>query len=160
MIVLISQQLFMVAFVGLLAVGIVAARAGQIVEDAGDLVCVVDTWDEKKLGYGHKMAEAASRCVIIPDDATAAKATEDCKVQYEYLPDGSWTGKGTCTDTYAGGDKAYLTREEGSHLKEYKYTKTGGTGKYQGVSGSGTYTHEKLTDTLSAGRYQGRLLLK
>ena len=30
--------------------------------------------------------------------------------------------------------------EEGSHLKEYTYKNTGGTGKYEGASGGGTYT--------------------
>ena len=36
-----------------------------------------------------------------------------------------------------------ITWEEGSHLnKEYTYEATGGTGKYQGVKGSGTYVRE------------------
>ena len=42
--------------------------------------------------------------------------------------------------------------EEGSHLKEYTYKNTGGTGKYAGASGGGTYTLEELTDTLMGGR--------
>jgi hypothetical protein len=52
-----------------------------------------------------------------------------------------------------------LTWEEGSHLKEYTYTKTGGTGKYQGVKGGGTYMYQSLTDTLSGGRYKGTIQL-
>jgi hypothetical protein len=75
------------------------------------------------------------------------------------MPDGSWKGAGTCTDIYKGGDKIFLTWEEGSHLKEYVYTKTGGTGRYQGVKGSGTYTYETLTDTLVAGRLKGKIEL-
>ena len=49
--------------------------------------------------------------------------------------------------------------EEGSHLKEYSYKITGGTGKYQGASGGGTYFYESLTDTLSGGRYNGKIEL-
>ena len=49
--------------------------------------------------------------------------------------------------------------EEGSHLKEYPYKITGGTGKYQGASGGGTYIYENLTDTLAGGRYKGQIVL-
>ena len=74
------------------------------------------------------------------------------------MPDGSWKGNGTCTDNYKGG-KVYESWEEGSHLKEYKFKYTGGTGKYEGASGGGTYMYEKLTDTLFGGRYKGQLVL-
>jgi hypothetical protein len=36
---------------------------------------------------------------------------------------------------------------------------TGGTGKYDGVSGGGTYTLDGLTDTLFGGKYKGQLIL-
>ena len=49
--------------------------------------------------------------------------------------------------------------EEGSHLKEYMYKYTGGTGKYQGASGGGTYMYDNITDTLSGGKYKGQLVL-
>ena len=48
--------------------------------------------------------------------------------------------------------------EEGSHLKEYTYKITGGTGKYQGASGGGTYLYENLTDTLAGGRFNGQIV--
>ena len=35
----------------------------------------------------------------------------------------------------------------------------GGTGKYQGASGGGTYINENLTDTLSGGTYKGTIVL-
>jgi len=37
----------------------------------------------------------------------------------------------------------YEAFEEGSHLKEYSYKITGGTGKYEAASGGGTYTLER-----------------
>ncbi len=75
------------------------------------------------------------------------------------MPDGSWKATGSCTNSYKGGDKSYETYEEGSHLKEYTYKKTGGTGKFEGVSGGGTYMYDGLTDTIFGGRYQGKLVL-
>ena len=75
------------------------------------------------------------------------------------MPDGSWKGAGTCTNSFKGGDKSYETYEEGSQLKEYTYKITGGTGKYNGASGGGTYMYENLTDTLLGGKYKGKLEL-
>jgi hypothetical protein len=75
------------------------------------------------------------------------------------MPDESWKATGTCTRTHKGGDKTYDSWEEGSDLKEYPYKVTGGTGKYQGASGSGTYIYENLTDTLSGGTYKGTIQL-
>ena len=60
---------------------------------------------------------------------------------------------------YKDGDKLYQSFEEGSHLKEYIYKWTGGTGKYEGASGGGTYMYESLTDTLSGGRFKGKIIL-
>jgi hypothetical protein len=75
------------------------------------------------------------------------------------MPDKTWKGSGTCNLTFKGGDKLYESWEEGSHLKEYTFKITGGTGKYQGASGGGTYTYENLTDTLQGGRYKSTLQL-
>jgi hypothetical protein len=65
--------------------------------------------------------------------STEPKYTMVCVGKYEYMPDGSWTGAWTCTDTFKSGDTKIESWEEGSHLKEYKYKYTGGTGKYQGA---------------------------
>ena len=102
----------------LLLLGSGAAKAGQTINDAGTMACVTDKWDEKEQEKGHKLVDAAMRCVLIPDDSAAPKVTEDCAGKYEYMPDGSWKATGTCTDNYPGGDKISLTWEEGSHLKE------------------------------------------
>ena len=86
-------------------------------------------------------------------------ATDDCAGNYEYMPDGRWKGAGTCTVNFKGGDKLSETWEEGSHLKEYIFKVTGGTGKYEGAKGGGTYLYESLTDTLSGGTYKGTIEL-
>ena len=154
-----AKQIFVAVPAALLILGIDAANAGMIVDEAGAIVCVTDKWDEKETDKGRKLVDAVQRCVIIPNDPAAPKFAEDCVGKYEYMPDNSWKGSGTCTDTYKGGDKKFDTWEEGSHLKEYTYKITGGTGKYEGASGGGTYFYESLTDTLAGGTYKGTLVL-
>jgi hypothetical protein len=136
-----------------------AAKADKTFDEAGVIVCVNDKWDEKEVEKGHKLVDMVQRCVLVPSDAAEPKATEDCVGKYEYMADGSWKAAGTCTNNYKGGDKATLTWQEGSHLKEYPYEYTGGTGKYQDAKGGGTYTYESLTDTLFAGTYKGKIIL-
>ena len=135
------------------------ANAGQTINEAGAIAFVVDKWDEKEPEKGHKLVDMAARTVAIPDDPAAPKYTEDCVGKYEYMPDESWKGSGTCTYTFKSGDKMYDSWEEGSDLKEYPYKITGGTGKYEGASGGGTYFYENLTDTLSGGTYKGQIVL-
>ena len=134
------------------------ANAGASIKDTGAMACVTDKWDVKEPEKGHKLVDAAMRCVLVPDDPAEPTISQDCAGNYEYMPDESWKGSGTCTDNYPEG-KISLTWEEGSHLKEYTYTKTSGTGKYQGVKGGGTYMYQNLTDTLSGGRYKGTIEL-
>jgi hypothetical protein len=155
------KHLFIAAPAALLILGSgTAANAGQTINDVGAIACVNDKWDVKEPEKGHKLIDYAGRCVTIPDDPAAPKKTLECKGPYEYMPDGSWKGSGSCTLTVKGG-KDTLTEswEEGSHLKEYPYKFTGGTGKYEGASGGGTYTMEELTDTLLGGRYKGTIEL-
>ena len=69
------------------------------------------------------------------------------------------TESGTPRTREDKGDKINMTWEEGSHLKEYTYKNTGGTGKYEGTGGGGTYKLEELTDTLLGGKYKGTIEL-
>jgi hypothetical protein len=137
----------------------IPAKAGKSVNEAGILVCVNDKWDEKEQEKGHKLVDYAGRCVRVPHDPAEARDTAECVGKYEYMPDESWKGSGTCTWNLKGGDKQYETWEEDSHLKEYPFKWTGGTGKFEGLSGGGTYIYENLTDTLSAGTYKGVMKL-
>jgi hypothetical protein len=153
------KQLLLAMPTALVILGSGAANAGQTINDVGAIVCINDKWDEKEVDKGHKLVDYAGRCVNIPDEPAAPKYTEDCVGKYEYMPDESWKGSGSCTYNFKSGDKITDTFEEGSHLKEYTFKITGGTGKYQGASGGGTYTNEELTDTLLGGRYKGKIEL-
>ena len=153
------KLLFAAMPAALLVLGNAGANA-QTINEAGALACVNDKWDVKEPEKGHKLVDYAGRCVSVPDDPGEPKYTMECLGKYEYMPDGSWKGAGTCTDTFKSGDKKIESWEEGSHLKEYPYKYTGGTGKYEGATGGGTYTMEELTDTLLGGRYKGELILR
>jgi hypothetical protein len=153
------KHLFVAVPAALLVLSNGVASAGETINDAGAIACINDKWDEKEVEKGHKLVDFAGRCVHIPD-APATPFATDCVGKYEYMPDESWKGTGTCTNTYKGGDKNSLTWEEGSHLKEYTYTITGGTGKYDGATGGGTYFYENLTDTLSGGTYKETIQLR
>ena len=153
------KQLLIAVPLTLLVFGNGAANAGKTIDDTGALACVTDKWDEKEPEKGHKLVDMTARCVAIPDDPAAPKYTEDCAGKYEFMPDESWKGTATCTWTFKDGDKAYDSFEEGSHLKESTYKITGGTGKYEGASGGGTYLCENLTDVLCGGRYKGKMQL-
>lgn len=153
------NKLFFAVPVALLVLGAGMANAAKTMEETGAFACVNDKWDEKVLEKGHKLVDYAGRCVGIPDDPALEKYTEDCVGKYEYMPDESWKGSGTCTWTFKGGDTIAKTFDEGSHLKEYTYKILSGTGKYKGASGSGTYMYDNLTDSLSGGRFKGRVEL-
>jgi hypothetical protein len=154
------KYLFIAVPTALCILGNWTANAGETISDGpGTMACVTDKWDEKEPEKGHKLVDAAMRCIAIPNDPAAPKSVGDCVGKYEYMPDESWKGSGTCTYTYKNGDKLNDSWEEGSHLKEYTYKNTGGTGKYEGASGGGTYMYENITDTVAAGTYKGTIEL-
>jgi hypothetical protein len=137
--------------------GLSNAIAGETIDQGGAIVCMNDKWDEKQVEKGHKLVDAVQRCAIIPSDSAQPKFIQDCVGKYEYMPDESWKGSGTCTDNI-GDEKRYESWEEGSHLKEYTWKITGGTGKYEGASGGGTYMYENLSDTIAGGMFKGQMI--
>ena len=156
---MIHKRMLLTVPAALLILGNGAANAAQTINEAATMACVNDKWDEKDVDKGHKLVDFGGRCINVPSDPAAPKSAGDCVGKYEYMPDESWKGSGTCTYTFKGGDTLSDSWEEGSHLKEYTYKYTGGTGKYQGATGGGTYMYENITDTLSGGAYKGQLVL-
>jgi len=155
---ILDLRLLLVAFAALpVMMNADAARAAKSEAESGVLVCVTDKWTETEPEKGHKLADGVMRCVVVRDGAEEQKYLQECTAKYESRPDGSWKSNGACTNTYKSGDKSYETYEEGSHLKEYTYTKKGGTGKYENITGGGTYMYEAVTDTLFGGRYKGTI---
>jgi hypothetical protein len=153
------KYLFVAVPAALCILGSGVAKAGQTISEEGALACVNDKWDVKEPEKGHKLIDYAGRCMKLPSDPAAAKVAMDCAGNYEYMPDGTWKGAGTCTRTYKDGSEITDAWEEGSQLKESTYKIIGGTGKYEGATGGGTYALEELTDTLLAGPYKGTMQL-
>ena len=109
------KHLFIAAPAALLIVDSGAAQTPETPSTtwASLLTCVNDKWDVKKPEKDHKLVDFAGRCVDIPDDPAAPKVVGDCVGKYEYMPDKSYKGSGTCTYTFKGGDKRYESWEEG-----------------------------------------------
>ena len=136
--------------------GTTAALGGKTVVEEGSRACVVDKWAVSEPEKDHKLVDYAGRCIYFPDDPAMPKGSDVCTGKVEYMPDGSWKGSGTCNTTLQGGDKKTVSWEEGSHLKENVFKYTGGTGKYTGAAGGGTYTSENITDSTIIGKYKGK----
>lgn len=134
------------------------AIAGPV-NEAGALACVNDKWDEKEVAKDHKVVDYAGRCLAISNNAADGITSEDCTGKYEYMPDKSWNGSGTCVETKKDVGTRTVTFEEGSHLKAFTYTFVSGTGKWAGIKGGGTYSNDQITDTLTGGRYKATLTL-
>ncbi len=121
---------------------------------------MTDKWDDRSRKRDTKLVDYPGRCIAIADSSAAPKQVEECSGKYEFMPDESWKGNGSCTYKFKDSEGTVTdTFEEGSHLKEYVYKITGGTGKYQGATGGGTYSFDNLTDTLGGGRYKGQIVL-
>ena len=97
-----SRHQFIAMSAVLFIIAPVAAHAGGTINTSGALAQIVDKWKETEPEKGHKLVEYTGRCVAIPNEPAAPKATCTCTGNYEYMPDGSWKGAGSCTDTYQG----------------------------------------------------------
>ena len=107
-----SRTLFIALPAALLIVGSGAANAGTTVAKMGAMACINDKWNESEPDKDHKLVDYAGRCVHIPDNqAVQAMSTEDCVGSYEYMPDKTWKGAGTCTVVFKDGDKLYESWE-------------------------------------------------
>jgi hypothetical protein len=116
------------------------AWAQQKIEEAGRNVAVRDN-QVSELEEGHIVVLINTKGVIMPDDPSHPfnMAPIDCMGIVEELPDGTYKGNGYCTNTDPEGDKVFSTWSESS-AAESQYELTGGTGKFEGARGEGTYT--------------------
>jgi hypothetical protein len=122
----------------------------------GGLALVVDKWDAR-VENGDTLVEYAGRGLGFPEDYAEEGAEGSYVGTYTYKPDGSWTGAGTGIETFTDGTTYYTWEESSENLtagRENTYKYTGGTGKYKGASGDGTYT---LYEGVSGGYIPGTL---
>ncbi len=55
------------------------------------------------------------------------------------------------------GETVSIAWQEGSGMDQNTYQATGGTGRFKGVTGGGTYKYDQLTTTLFGGRYHSKM---
>ena len=72
------KQILVAAPVAFCVLGSGVANAGEPIKDTGAMACVNDKWDVKEPEKGHKLVDAAMRCVLIPDDSAEPTITQDC----------------------------------------------------------------------------------
>lgn len=133
-----------------------AANAGERIEGSGHEGWYTTLVSELEFGEGHSAMLWRGEGVQFGDDPSqpAGLMTGDCVAIFEFMPDETYKGNGFCTYTDLDGDKTFFTFWEGSDMEEGRTKYFGGTGKFAGVTGGGTYTGEELTDTLSMYTYK------
>src|SRR5262249_9261282 len=60
------KQMLVAAPAAMFFLGGGAANASEPIKDTGAMACVTDKWDVKEPEKGHKLVDAAMRCVLIP----------------------------------------------------------------------------------------------
>ena len=115
------------------------AWAQQKIEEAGTNVAVRDN-QVSELEEGHIVVFINTKGVIMTDDPSHPfnMTPIDCMGIVEEFPDGKYKGNGYCTNTDPEGDKLFSSWSEDA--AESRYELTGGTGKFEGARGEGTYT--------------------
>ena len=106
-----------------------AVEDTMLEESTGALALVVDKWNVSEPEKGHKLVEYAGRGLGIPDDLTEPPAVGSYLGNYEFMPDGSWTGAGIATETFKGEGTTYYTwrgglaseTPHGKHLQIYRW---------------------------------------
>ena len=153
------KHLFVAVPAAFFILGNGAANAGQTMNEVGAIACVNDKWDESEPDKGHKLVDSlvdAYSSPTIPPHRSPRRiawgSTSTCQIR-------AGRATGPALTPLKVETRPNHSWEEGSHLKEYTYKNTGGTGKYEGASGGGTYMYEGLTDTLFGGTYKGQLVL-
>ena len=151
------KQFFIAVPAALLLVAAGPANAGESVKKWGHGAYATVVLDVLELDEGHSVMWWRGEGVEVDDDPSSPTHlnTGDCVLVLETMPDETYSGSGFCTFTDRDGDKYFLKHWVGSGMEESRYEYTGGTGKWTGATGGGTYVLEELTDTLSAFRYKG-----
>ena len=117
------------------------AWAQQKIEEAGRTFAVRDN-QVSELEEGHIIVLVNTKGVIMTDDPSHPfnMAPIDCTGIFEEFSDGKYKGNGYCTNTDPEGHKLISSWSESSDTAESRYEVTGGTGKFEGARGEGTYT--------------------
>jgi hypothetical protein len=118
------------------------AWAQQKIEEAGTDFAVRDN-QVSELEKGHIVVLVKTKGVTIMDDPSHPlnMTAPDCTGIFEEFPDGKFKGNGYCAAADQDGHKLFSAWSESSETDpENRYQIAGGTGKFEGAKGEGTYT--------------------
>ena len=140
------NKLATAAFATVLAISLVqVARAADKVQIPQQGTATYVTYYTSRslasLDMGQLGAEAMMEMVGITRNTGGQKLFDNMSVRclyYQETVGGKLKGGGACTETDSDGDKVFSTFDTGAH------TLIGGTGKYQGISGTSPFTVSPL----------------
>jgi hypothetical protein len=122
-----------------------AATAGDPVENSGYDVGFAEV-TAADLPSGGSFGIMTNREIVINNDPSSPDhlATAKCYGFFEVSAEGAYSDNGHCIFTDRDGETFSLKFRTGADGGTYEYT--GGTGKWEGVTGAGTYVAADLAD--------------
>lgn len=134
-----------------------AAGAGERIEETGREAFSTTVWEVLELGEGHSVALWRGHGVAYSDNPKSPLhlATIDCAGSFEFMADGTAKDSGHCTYTTRDGDKLFDKWWQSPGMETSRYEWIGGTGKWAGATGGGTYTVTQLDGGLLSISYAG-----
>ena len=134
-----------------------AATAGEKIEESGREAFSTQVWELLELGEGHSVALWRGQGVAYSDNPSSPLhlATIDCAGTFEFMPDGKTEDSGHCTYTTRDGDKLFDKWWQSPGMETARYEWIGGTGRWAGAKGGGTYRVTQLSDSLLSIDYSG-----
>jgi hypothetical protein len=130
-----------IIFAAALMIGTTAlGNAQQIIEENGVDSFVFDN-RTLELEDGHSITLSYGRGVEVAADPSMPThlSAIDCAGMVEAFPTKTYKASGYCTLTAPGGSKLFQRWQEGTEMPEGQYETFGGTGKFEGAKGKGTY---------------------
>jgi hypothetical protein len=154
---MISHTCFRIVAVAML-VSAGSAHAQQMTEEKGVDSFVFDT-RVLELEEGHSITLSFGRGIEVADDPAMPThmSAIDCAGMIENFPDKTYKGNGYCTLTAADGSKLFQRWQEGTDMAEGRYETFGGTGKFEGAKGEGTYTVAEIPMGRGVSMWKGRI---
>jgi hypothetical protein len=110
-----------------------------------------------ELDEGHSITLSFGQGVEVAADPSMPThmSAIDCAGIIENFPDKTYKGNGYCTLTAADGSKLFQRWQEGTDMAEGRYETFGGTGKFEGAKGEGTYTVGEIPQGRGVSMWKG-----
>lgn len=115
---------------------------------------------------GHVFEIVQGKCSYTKGEIEGVQIKEEQSARFSEINKDAGRGRALCVITMANGDKVYFREESTTTLKDGvaqtedgKVTYTGGTGKFKGISGKGTYKAKFAADGTVTAEGEGEYAL-